>query len=94
MPLSEREQRILEQMERALYAEDPKFAAALDGRRQRMNSRRRGYSAIVGFIVGIAMLITGMIVKQVWLSVIGFLVMLACAILSTPSWLEASKAPE
>ena len=28
MPLSEHEQRLLEQMERALYAEDPKFAAA------------------------------------------------------------------
>ncbi|MEW2633449.1 DUF3040 domain-containing protein, partial [Streptomyces sp. NPDC048389] len=26
MPLSEHEQRMLEQMERALYAEDPKFA--------------------------------------------------------------------
>ncbi|HZF87360.1 DUF3040 domain-containing protein, partial [Streptomyces sp.] len=25
MPLSEHEQRMLEQMERALYAEDPKF---------------------------------------------------------------------
>ena len=31
MPLSEHEQRLLEQMERALYAEDPKFASALRG---------------------------------------------------------------
>ena len=29
MPLSEHEQRLLEQMERALYAEDPKFASTL-----------------------------------------------------------------
>ena len=29
MPLSEHEQRLLEQMERALYAEDPKFASSL-----------------------------------------------------------------
>src|SRR3712207_5805224 len=31
VPLSEHEQRMLEQMERALYAEDPKFASALEG---------------------------------------------------------------
>ncbi|GAA3106389.1 hypothetical protein GCM10020254_60330 [Streptomyces goshikiensis] len=31
VPLSEHEQRMLEQMERALYAEDPKFATALEG---------------------------------------------------------------
>lgn len=35
MPLSEREQRLLEQMERALHAEDPKFASALQGDRLR-----------------------------------------------------------
>ncbi|HNE89871.1 MAG TPA: DUF3040 domain-containing protein, partial [Actinomycetota bacterium] len=29
MPLSEHEQRLLEQMERALMAEDPKFATSL-----------------------------------------------------------------
>jgi len=31
MPLSEHEQRLLEQMEKALYAEDPKFATSLRG---------------------------------------------------------------
>ena len=29
VPLSEHEQRMLEQMERALYAEDPKFASTM-----------------------------------------------------------------
>ena len=32
MPLSEREQRLLDQIERALQAEDPKLASALRGR--------------------------------------------------------------
>ena len=32
MPLSENEQRLLQQMEKALAAEDPKFASALRGR--------------------------------------------------------------
>ena len=41
MPLSEHEQRLLEQMERALYAEDPKFASALRGHDLRGRYRRR-----------------------------------------------------
>ena len=41
MPLSEHEQRLLEQMERALYAEDPKFASSLRGKDPRSNFRRR-----------------------------------------------------
>ena len=35
VPLSENEQRLLEQMERALYAEDPKFASAMRGANRR-----------------------------------------------------------
>ena len=31
MPLSEHEQQLLEQMEQALYAEDPKFASQMQG---------------------------------------------------------------
>ena len=31
MPLSEHEQKMLEQMEQALYAEDPKFASQMQG---------------------------------------------------------------
>ena len=54
MPLSEHEQRMLEQMERALYAEDPKFASALEGSGLRTYTRRRVYQAVAGFLVGIA----------------------------------------
>ena len=55
MPLSEHEQRMLEQMERALYAEDPKFASALDAGGLRTYTRRRVYQAIAGFVVGIVL---------------------------------------
>jgi drug/metabolite transporter (DMT)-like permease len=57
VPLSEHEQRMLEQMERALYAEDPKFATALEGSGLRTYTRRRVYQAVAGFLVGIALLI-------------------------------------
>ncbi|MEU3035132.1 DUF3040 domain-containing protein, partial [Streptomyces griseoaurantiacus] len=81
MPLSEHEQRMLEQMERALYAEDPKFATALEGSALRTYTRRRVYQAVAGFLVGIALLMAGMVAQQIWVSVVGFLVMLGCAVL-------------
>ena len=47
MPLSEHEQRLLEQMEKALYAEDPKFATSLQSRGgmvRRLRRRRSHHS--------------------------------------------------
>ncbi|MGD9481912.1 DUF3040 domain-containing protein [Streptomyces sp. TRM70308] len=85
MPLSEHEQRMLEQMERALYAEDPKFATALEGS-GRAPTRRRVYQAVAGFLVGIALLMGGMVAQTIWVSVIGFLVMLGCAVLAVTGW--------
>ena len=94
MPLSEHEQRMLEQMERALYAEDPKFATALEGSGLRRYTRRRVYQAVAGFLVGIALLMTGMVAKQIWIGVVGFLVMLGCAVLAVTGWRKAPKPGE
>ncbi|NJP44863.1 DUF3040 domain-containing protein [Actinacidiphila epipremni] len=91
MPLSEHEQRMLEQMERALYAEDPKFASALEGTGLRTFTRRRVYQAVAGFLVGVALLMGGMIAKLTWLGVAGFLVMLACAVLAVTGWRKAAR---
>lgn len=94
MPLSEHEQRLLEQMERALYAEDPKFATALRGADPRTHFRRRAYRATVGFVVGIALLMTGVVTRIIAVSVVGFLVMLACALLAVTSWRRIPTAGE
>jgi Protein of unknown function (DUF3040) len=93
VPLSEHEQRLLDQMERALYAEDPKFATALEGNGLRSYTRRRVYQACAGFLVGIALLMAGMM-GQVWISVVGFLVMLGCAYLAITGWRRAPKPGE
>src|SRR3982074_1574503 len=85
---------MLEQMERALYAEDPKFATALEGSGLRTYTRRRVYQAVAGFLVGIALLMAGMVSKQIWVSVVGFLVMLGCAVLAVTGWRKAPKPGE
>lgn len=86
MPLSEHEQRLLEQLERALYAEDPKFASALQGADVRSHYRRRALQAAVGVVLGVALLIAGLIIRLIPVSVIGAVVMFVCAGLAVTSY--------
>ena len=82
MPLSDHEQRMLEQIESALYAEDPKFASSVRGGTLRAPSARRRIQGAALFVIGLAMLIVGVAVRALWIggafpivSMFGFLVM-------------------
>ena len=81
MPLSDHEQRMLDQIESALYAEDPKFASSVRGGGLRAPSARRRLQGAALFIVGLGMLVSGvafpatMIGTFPILSVFGFVVM-------------------
>lgn len=77
MPLSDNEQRLLEQMERALYAEDPKFASTMRGGVRRPGVMRRLLLGGAGIVVGLIVLVLGVAQKQVLLGVLGFVCMLA-----------------
>lgn len=79
MPLSEEELRLLEQMERALVEEDPKFASTLRGTSLRSMARRRAILAGVCFVAGVAIMMTGVVANLIPVGIIGFLVMLASA---------------
>ncbi|RCW43285.1 DUF3040 family protein [Halopolyspora algeriensis] len=85
MPLSEHEQRLLDQIERALYAEDPKFASNVRGGRLQRPSRRRRLQGIAVFVLGLVLLVVGVVVpvKAAGIpvvSVVGFLVMFGGAV--------------
>ena len=82
MPLSEHEQRLLEQMEQALYAEDPKFATSLRNTSTGRASRGRAALGVLVLIVGVAMLMGGVIVPLIPLGVAGFIVMTVGATLA------------
>jgi hypothetical protein len=81
MPLSDHEQRMLDQIESALYAEDPKFASSVRGGTLRAPSARRRLQGAALFVIGLAMLVSGVAFKATMigsfpiLSVIGFMVM-------------------
>jgi hypothetical protein len=86
VPLSEHEQRLLEQMERALHAEDPKVASALQGDKLRRRLRRRVALAVVGVLAGAALIGYGVVKKRVALDVAGGAVVVACAWLAWTIW--------
>lgn len=86
MPLSEHEQRLLEQIEQALYAEDPKFAAFYRTTDLRKHYRRRIWRWIALAVVGLGLLVAGVVVPLIPLGVAGFVVMLAGFTLAITTW--------
>jgi Protein of unknown function (DUF3040) len=86
VPLSEEEQRLLEQMEQALVAEDPKFASALRGSALVARSRRHAIVAVLGFLVGVAGLMIGAIATLTVVAVVGFVLMLVSAYVFVTAW--------
>ncbi len=93
MPLSEEELRLLEQMERALVEEDPKFASTLRGTTLRSTARRRAILAGACFLVGIVMLMAGAVSEMIWLGMAGFVVMLASATIGLTALRGQRNAP-
>jgi len=75
MPLSEQEQRLLDEMERSLYQNDAEFVASV----ARAQQGRRSYSWLVAGVLlglaGVAVLILGVIIQQPVIGVVGFVLM-------------------
>lgn len=100
MPLSEHEQRLLDQIERELYAEDPKFASTVRGARLRRPARRRRIQGIALFVVGVALLVLGVVVPVLrvadipLISVLGFLVMFFGVMMAVASIRQHGTEPE
>lgn len=94
MELSEEELRLLEQMERALVEEDPKFASTLRGTSFQRAARRRAMVGGVILLLGITLLVGAVLLDlsaliQTVMGVLGFVVMLGGAIVA----LTAVRAP-
>lgn len=77
MPLSEHEQRLLDQMEQALYNEDPKFVSRLNEDPQRTRHRKKLVVGALALLVGMGVVVLGVASQQIWLGAIGFVVMVA-----------------
>ncbi|MFY0405826.1 DUF3040 domain-containing protein [Solicola sp. PLA-1-18] len=86
MPLSEEEQRLLDQLEQALAADDPSLASALRGSKLRARNRRRAIVAVLAFLGGVALLMVGVISTITVVGVVGFVVMLGATYVFLNAW--------
>lgn len=77
MPLSEHEQRLLDEIEQALYAEDPKFASSVRAARAHRRLRSSVLLGVVGVLVGLGLVLVGLLANAIALSVIGFVLFVA-----------------
>ena len=81
MPLSEHEQKILEEIEARLVAEDPKFAREVAGGSTQGAALRRVKRAVVAFTLGFGLLLAGLFFPDllIVLGIAAFAVMVASA---------------
>ena len=90
MPLSEHEQRLLDQIERALYQEDPKFASTVKSTDLRTHMRRRLRRAAFVLVLGFGILLAGLIafegLASTAVGVTGFVVMVGALLLAMTAW--------
>jgi hypothetical protein len=77
VPLSEHEQKLLEQIERALVDDDPKFASTVRTGDRRQKARRSLQLGALMLIVGLGGLVGGVAIPSVPLGVLAFIVMFA-----------------
>ncbi|MCL2802713.1 MAG: DUF3040 domain-containing protein [Micrococcales bacterium] len=77
MPLSEYEQRVLDQLEEQLTSQDPRLGSKMSA----SSSARSGRVALglAGVLAGLATLVVGMVVGLLWVSMAGFVIMFAGA---------------
>ena len=85
MALSDREQKLLEQMERALAFEDPKLVSALRAPLGPRPSARNVGVAVLAVVAGISLLVAGVMSQIIALGILGFVAMVAgISVLLTP----------
>src|SRR3954470_1949374 len=92
MPLSDHEQRLLDQIERALYQEDPKFASTVRSTDLRTHMKRRLRRAAFVLALGFVVMMVGLVANLWAVGVAGFAVMVGALLLALNSWKRLGTA--
>ena len=86
MPLSEHEQRQLEQIEQALYREDPKFGRLVRSSDPRVHYKRKLVQAFVGVLAGAGAIVAGVVTHRWYLEPAGAAVVVLSLVWAIVSW--------
>jgi Protein of unknown function (DUF3040) len=86
VPLSEHEQRQLEQIEQALYREDPKFGRLVRSSDPRVHYKRKLVQALIGVLIGAGALAAGLVTHRLYLEAAGAAVLALSLVWMLVSW--------
>jgi len=86
MPLPEHEQRQLQEIEQALYKDDPKFGRRMRASDPRMPYKRKLIQAQLGFVIGVGLLPAGAVTHRVYLVAAGVVIVLLSLVWAAACW--------
>ena len=86
MSLPEDEQRQLQEIERALYRDDPKFVRLMRATDPRVQYERKLRHALLGVVIGAGLLAAGAVTHRVYLGAAGVVIVLLCLVWAVVSW--------
>ena len=86
VPLSEHEQRQLEQIEQALYREDPKFGRLVRSSDPRVHYKRKLAQSLIGVVAGVGLLAAGVVTHRIYLEAAGAVIMVLSLVWAVISW--------
>ena len=93
MPLSEQEQRLLEEMERNLYRNDADFVHAVGGVRGRRPNYRAIVLGVLLAVAGVGALIAGVALQLLIIGIVGFALMFAGVLIAITPGKRGAAAP-
>jgi hypothetical protein len=91
MPLSEDEQRILKEIEDNLTASDPQLVAQVQETTLYRHASRNVLWASLGLVAGLVIIVFTF-TRFLWVAILGFLVMVACALVIERNLRKMGKA--
>jgi len=86
MPLPEHEQRQLQEIEQALYRDDPKFGRRMRASDPQMRYKRKLILAQLGFVIGAGLLPAGAVTHRVYLEAVGVVIVVLSLVWAVVSW--------
>ena len=84
--LPEDEQRQLQEIEQALYRDDPKFGRLMRASDPRVHYERKLIQALLGVVIGVGLLPAGAVTHRVYLEAVGVVIVLLSLVWAVVSW--------
>jgi Protein of unknown function (DUF3040) len=86
MSLPEDEQRQLQEIEQALYRDDPKFVRRMRATDPRVQYERKLRHALLGVVIGAALLAAGAVTHRLYLGAAGVVIVVLSLVWAAASW--------